>query len=463
MKVALNRRLSFFMELSPLNKRLVNGSLLMFVMALLFCAFSQPVFAHAYLKNAEPLQASTLQQSPTEIRLTFSEKVNPKFSKIVVHGEDDKKWTGALRADADSVLVLSLPELANGEYKVEWRMLSVDSHIATGQYSFNVLRKEVRKTPQTQQEPSLQQEKQVQHDHTTPNTTINHRTWQSTLHQLLRVVDGLAITVLFSYFFMYWLFIKGSTEQNRLREWYNPVNETRLYIILLCIAIVSGTVHIWHLANQLQSANHMWPLLSDTLLGQTILFKCCAIMLLILLARLQTMSKASGLIFRIGIGLGLIALFPLTGHAFASEKFTLTVLFFHWVHMLTAITWTAGLIGLTIFSVRLEQTTANISRLQTLIEKFSAWAFPLLFISTLTGIANAINKFQTWSQIGSTVYGNFLIFKLVLVLLILLLAILRRFGSSSENRIVLMIRLELLLAFMVLVTAGLLAVTPLPS
>ncbi|MEJ1978863.1 MAG: copper resistance protein CopC [Acetobacteraceae bacterium] len=46
---------------------------------------------------------------------------------------------GALRTDADAVhLVLGLPALPPGLYKVIWHATSVDTHRTEGSYSFTV-------------------------------------------------------------------------------------------------------------------------------------------------------------------------------------------------------------------------------------------------------------------------------------------------------------------------------------
>ena len=42
------------------------------------------------------------------------------------------------RADA-TLLRVSLPQLAPGNYRVEWRVLSVDTHVTEGDFTFDVV------------------------------------------------------------------------------------------------------------------------------------------------------------------------------------------------------------------------------------------------------------------------------------------------------------------------------------
>src|SRR5436190_13675174 len=69
-------------------------------------------FAHAYLERAEPTPGSAIDQPPPELRLEFSEAVDPSFSKIVVL--DDRKnqvdkGDSHVVADNSRAMAVSLP------------------------------------------------------------------------------------------------------------------------------------------------------------------------------------------------------------------------------------------------------------------------------------------------------------------------------------------------------------------
>jgi methionine-rich copper-binding protein CopC len=99
------------------------------------------VHAHSGLQRAEPPAESTVARPPEEVKLYFSEALEPAYSSVRV--ED----AGGTRVDdADSrvdrsdpqLLRVSLPPLAPGVYTVVWRVLSVDSHVTEGRYTFRV-------------------------------------------------------------------------------------------------------------------------------------------------------------------------------------------------------------------------------------------------------------------------------------------------------------------------------------
>ncbi len=101
------------------------------------------VEAHAFLKDAEPDVGSTIQASPSEVRIRFTENIEPAFSSIQVFDasgkEVDKRDVHLDRSDR-ALLHVSLPPLIAGIYKVVWRVVSVDTHVTNGSFTFRVSR-----------------------------------------------------------------------------------------------------------------------------------------------------------------------------------------------------------------------------------------------------------------------------------------------------------------------------------
>jgi copper resistance protein C len=99
--------------------------------------------AHAFLKDANPGVGSTIQTSPSEVRIRFTENIEPAVSSIQVFNtsgkEVDKRDLHLDRSD-HALLHISLPPLAAGTYKVTWRVVSVDTHVTNGDFTFRVVR-----------------------------------------------------------------------------------------------------------------------------------------------------------------------------------------------------------------------------------------------------------------------------------------------------------------------------------
>jgi len=99
--------------------------------------------AHAFLKTAKPAVGSTIQASPAEVQISFTEKIEPALSMIQVFDalgkEVDKRDVHVSHSD-QSVMAISLPPLQAGTYKVVWRIVSVDTHVTKGSFTFRVVR-----------------------------------------------------------------------------------------------------------------------------------------------------------------------------------------------------------------------------------------------------------------------------------------------------------------------------------
>jgi methionine-rich copper-binding protein CopC len=99
--------------------------------------------AHAFLKRAEPAVGSTAQASPNEVRIWFTENIEPAFSTIQVFdasGKEVDKRDVHLDRSNHALLHVSLPPLGAGTYKVVWRVVSVDTHVTNGNFTFRVAR-----------------------------------------------------------------------------------------------------------------------------------------------------------------------------------------------------------------------------------------------------------------------------------------------------------------------------------
>ena len=98
--------------------------------------------AHAFLDHAEPAVGSKLKEKPHEVRIWFTEPVQPALSAIKVFDVKEKQVDKKdMHSDSrnKALLQVSLPSLGPGIYKVRWRVVSVDSHTTSGDFTFRVV------------------------------------------------------------------------------------------------------------------------------------------------------------------------------------------------------------------------------------------------------------------------------------------------------------------------------------
>jgi copper resistance protein C len=104
-------------------------------------AVAPQVLAHAMLHHAIPAVGSTVRAAPSKVELWFSENLEPAFSTIKVIDSTGKQVDKRDKAidDRDKAhLVVSLPPLPPGTYRVVWRALSADTHVTEGDFIFRL-------------------------------------------------------------------------------------------------------------------------------------------------------------------------------------------------------------------------------------------------------------------------------------------------------------------------------------
>jgi len=96
---------------------------------------------HAFLDHAVPPVGGTVATAPREIRIFFSEAVEPAFSAVtlaITNGKPVAVGKAAVDPGDPRQLVLPVPPLGPGDYEVNWHVVSVDAHRTEGHYGFTV-------------------------------------------------------------------------------------------------------------------------------------------------------------------------------------------------------------------------------------------------------------------------------------------------------------------------------------
>jgi methionine-rich copper-binding protein CopC len=113
-------------------------------MAMLLAAatlFPASVEAHAVLVGSAPPKRAVLRDPPKQLELWFNERLEPSFASITVldaGGTAVDAGPAVVGQDDRKRLVLGLPPLRPGTYRVRFRVLSVDGHVAEDSFSFSV-------------------------------------------------------------------------------------------------------------------------------------------------------------------------------------------------------------------------------------------------------------------------------------------------------------------------------------
>ena len=97
--------------------------------------------AHARLLTSNPA-ANASVTAPKQLTLTFSERLQPKFSGLAVTMPKMNSMAAPMKVgfskDGRSLLATPTKPLIAGAYKVSWHAVTADTHRVQGAYTFTV-------------------------------------------------------------------------------------------------------------------------------------------------------------------------------------------------------------------------------------------------------------------------------------------------------------------------------------
>src|SRR5713101_2264424 len=136
------RLMIFHWHVTVAQRRLLVAILLAFYLALIFPGTSE---AHAILLRSDPAKDAVLSVPPDQVRMWFSEDLNPALSTaVVVNGANkrvDLRDASVSSNDPREMDVTLKPHLPPAVYVVVWRTNSADDgHILVGSFLFTVAR-----------------------------------------------------------------------------------------------------------------------------------------------------------------------------------------------------------------------------------------------------------------------------------------------------------------------------------
>ena len=109
--------------------------------ALAVLVFPGATLAHSLLMRSQPERRATVTRPPEEVRLWFSERIEPAYARVSVWDAEGKQvdaGDAAVDQAGATTLAVRTPGLRAGRYTVRYRVLSVDGHIVESSFHFTV-------------------------------------------------------------------------------------------------------------------------------------------------------------------------------------------------------------------------------------------------------------------------------------------------------------------------------------
>ena len=124
------------------NRSMFSNRAVATILSICMLVIATPIVAHPKLTSSAPATDETLTKTPGEIRLIFSEGLEPLMSGVELKDEAGQKIETAkvtlVPTDRKQMIVPLLAPLKPGTYNVLWHVVAADTHRMNGAYSFTV-------------------------------------------------------------------------------------------------------------------------------------------------------------------------------------------------------------------------------------------------------------------------------------------------------------------------------------
>lgn len=373
--------------------------------------------AHAILVRTEPSDGAVLGQPPHQVQLWFSEAVLLNFTSMkLMDGAGRETALSNIRSDPGDpkMLVVDLPDLPPGVYRLTWSTLSDDDlHSSTGSIVFGV-----------QQAADLAP---AAASAAAPQFSEVALRWLNFLAfaGLIGSLAG-ALVVLPA------ADAVPNSQDTSSASW--PISQLRRRLLKLALwsvglALIVGSGLVFIQANG--DGNTVLQVLTQTSYGAHWLMRqgwlIVIMLILILHLRGQLLPDASSNIL-LAVMAPLIAALvisqTLTGHAAAASDAAFMPVIVDALHLLAASVWVGGLSSLAITIVPLlRRSAAEKALARSILQRFSVLAVSSVAVLAITGLLNSGEQVASLDALLFTFYGQALLLKLALVMGVALIAL----------------------------------------
>ncbi|WP_345020296.1 copper resistance CopC/CopD family protein [Streptomyces shaanxiensis] len=391
----------------------------------LLLAGAGPVSAHAALTGSDPQQGAVVDKAPTQVSLTFSEKVALSDDSLrVLDPKGQRIDQGAPANLSGTTYAVKLHSgLPDGTYTVTYQVVSEDSHPVAGAYTFSI---------------------------GAPSQTSVSVSGQEAGGGVVGWLYGFGRYVSYAGFIV---LVGGAAFVLACWRRGSSVRALQRLVVSGWLALTAATLGLLLLRGSYTSTGKVGDIFDLDLLGQVLQTKTGAALvsrLLLLAAAALFIAVLFGaydkredeekrdLTFGLAIGgsvvaAGLAASWAMSEHASTGLQAGLAMPV-DIVHLLAVAGWLGGLAALL---VALYWTPTDTPLEASAVRRFSRVAFGSVLALVATGIYQSWRQLGSWSAFTGTRYGQLLLVKIGLVLLLVGIAwISRRWTARLADAVV---------------------------
>ncbi len=424
------------------RRRLLIAVLLAMGLALVLPGTSE---AHAILLRSDPAQNAVLSVPPDQVRLWFSEALNPAFSTVVVVNAQsrrvDNQDAQLSLGNASEMDVTLHPNVPPGVYTVVWRADSNDDgHVLSGSFLFTVANPDGTV-------PTLSPGANPGAKALGSSQPIGLYTGQldaPTLFNLVMItlVELGAVFWVGAQLWVLFVLLPSTEDHEELSESNQQVRqrfEQRFSLLLLLALLLANVGVLLGQALDITGGNvaaAFAPTVLSTLVtsGRFGVYWLMRMIVLILAMRLAlyqlqlyrsqraTHARLTNHILpwaNLLLGLAFFIAMAMSSHAAAvNTHIAPYAIIADWLHLVAAALWVGGMmyIAASYLPMLRKRSTAEQARLLvTVLPYYTPWAIAGVVIMAVTGPFSATVQLTSWEQLLTTAYGRALVVKTLLV------------------------------------------------
>lgn len=356
-------------------------------------------FAHGRLELSEPPLGASVEVSPEQFHLIFTERIDAGFTNFILQdgsGVTIEELAYELEEEERHVIVAIATVLDEGAYQIHWSMLSKDDgHPSEGLIPFFVGMEavtEIKEEPETLQE----------------NPPI--------FRVLIRGIGLTAMLILVGSLFFPLL----------LNENFQIEQQKNTHILWISIVVLLGTgyLDVWLQSQQLSST--IWKVITESRWGQLQLAKY---VVLAMISALFVVGYRT-MIFQWSARVTALILLVATSLASHSAGQGWVGVLADWTHLFAAALWLGGITQLMwvwFGSLKKQSIEERTPALTTLLARFSQLALISVVLLIVSGVYATVLHVQTWDALFSSIYGQSIVLKVFFLSVIVAIAVPIRF------------------------------------
>lgn len=393
--------------------------------------FSVPVQARAHLRleSSSPAQGDTIRLPLSQIRLTFSQAVEERYTIIALLDAGGREiGMGRLQAVGPApsmqyLLVLERPLMA-GAFTVRWKTAAADGHAVSGMFDFVVAAAESPAAVAA----AAPDEHAGHADHHTATEIEPLFVPESSLAWIFsRWLNFSALLLMVgAVAFRLGVLESARTRVSRTLLFDLDAAGRKLAILAALAALVSNGLRLWLQSGSLHGTARIWEqellsaMIFQTGWGKAWLAQTVASFGVLVAALVKTEDRVESWFSAAAFAVVAAATPAFAGHAAAVQQMAIVPVLADAVHVLAASAWLGTLAVMLIAALPIALRSADgVRAVATLVKAFSPLALTMAGLAVFTGGLNAFVHISAIPEFWTTPYGRTLSLKIGVVILAL--------------------------------------------